>query len=268
MKPSTFFNRYPVFTYREFARAHSATGQRSRQTTKNLLSQHVANGLLLHVRRGLYAVVPPGANPETFPVDPYLVAAKMTDDAVLAYHTALELHGKAHSVFNEFYFLSRTPPRPAEFRSQRFRGVRFPKALRTKGQEEYGIKDLDRSGVDVRSTDLERTLVDVLDRPDLTGGWEETWRSLEAVEFFDLDEVVEYALLLDNATCAAKVGYFLDQHREHLMVEDVYLKSLKKRRPKQPHYMERNSRGKGRFMSEWNLVVPRAIVERVWEEVR
>ena len=31
-------------------------------------------------------------------VDPYLVAAKMTEDAVLAYHTALEFHGRAYSV--------------------------------------------------------------------------------------------------------------------------------------------------------------------------
>jgi hypothetical protein len=43
-------------------------------------------------------------------------------------------------------------------------------------------------------------LVDVLDRPDLSGGWEEIWRSLETIEYFDLDEIVAYARLLDNAT--------------------------------------------------------------------
>ena len=66
-------------------------------------------------------------------------------------------------------------------------------------------------------------MVDVLNRPDLSGGWEEIWRSLESVEFFDFDKVVEYALLLGNATTAAKVGLFLEQHREPLMVEEKHL---------------------------------------------
>ncbi|OGA43455.1 MAG: hypothetical protein A3G24_12650 [Betaproteobacteria bacterium RIFCSPLOWO2_12_FULL_62_13] len=65
----------------------------------------------------------------------------------------------------------------------------------------------------MRATTLERTLVDVFARPDLAGGWEEIWRSLETVEFFDLDVVVQYVLLLENATTAAKVGFFLEQHQ-------------------------------------------------------
>ena len=39
------------------------------------------------------------------------------------------------------------------------------------------------------------------------------------VEYYHLDKVVEYVELLDNATTAAKVGFFLDQHREQLMVD-------------------------------------------------
>jgi len=46
-------------------------------------------------------------------VDAYLLAAQMTDDAVLPYHTALELHGKAYSVFEEIQYLSGQAARPA-----------------------------------------------------------------------------------------------------------------------------------------------------------
>ena len=78
----------------------------------------------------------------------------------------------------------------------------------------FGVTGHNRSGVQLRVTNHERTLVDVLDRPDLTGSWEEIWRSLESVEFFSLDQVIEYTRLLENATTAAKVGFFLEQHRE------------------------------------------------------
>ncbi len=126
---------------------------------------------------------------------------------------------------------------------------------------------MDRSGMEVRVTSLERTLVDLLNRPDLSGGWEEIWRSLESVEFFDLDKVVEYALLLGNATTAAKIGFFLEQHREPLMVEEKHLESLHGLRPRQPHYLDRDKRKSGRLVSGWNLVVPREVFERTWAEV-
>jgi hypothetical protein len=107
----------------------------------------------------------------------------------------------------------------------------------------------------------------VLDRPDLTGSWEEIWRSLESVEFFDLDQVVEYAMLLENATTAAKVGYFLAQHGETLMVEDAHLAPLRKVRPRQPHYLIRGKRQNCRWVKEWNLMVPPEVLNRSWGEV-
>ena len=116
-------------------------------------------------------------------------------------------------------------------------------------------------------TSLERTLVDVLNRPDLSGSWEEIWRSLESVEYFDLDRVVEYALMLENATTAAKVGFFLEQHREPLMVEDKHLKPLLDFRPRRPHYLVRGKRTNGRLVTNWNLVLPKEVLHRSWGEV-
>lgn len=119
----------------------------------------------------------------------------------------------------------------------------------------------------LRFTGLERTLVDILDRPALSGSREEIWRSLESVEFFYLDRVLEYVLLLDNATTAAKVGFFLEQHREPLMVGEQHLKVLKGIGPRKPHYLERVKRSSGVYVKPWNLVVPREVFERSWGEV-
>ena len=115
----------------------------------------------------------------------------------------------------------------------------------------------------LRVASLERTMVDVLSRPRYSGGWEEVWRSLESVEFFDLDTVVEYTLLLKNATAAATVGFFLRQHQDTLMVEERYLDELRSNCPRQPHYLDRSKSG-GRLVSEWNLVVPPEVIERSW----
>ncbi len=260
-----FLAKHPVFRIDEL----SQLGEKvNRWTLKATLAHHRKQGHIILVRRGLYATVPQGASHETCPVDPYILASKMADDAVLAYHTALEVHGKAHSVYEQFRYLTNRATRTVEFRFHKYEGIRPPAALRAAGKKDFDVKTVDRSGVAVNVTSLERTLVDILDRPDIGGGWEEIWQSLEAVEFFDLEKVAEYALLLGNATTAAKVGYYLEQHREALMVEDVHLKPLRKCRPKRPHYMDRNSRGKGRLASEWNLIVPNLVVQRSWEEAQ
>lgn len=207
---------------------------------------------------------PGGTKPETCPVDPYLLAARMTDDAVLAYHTALEFHSRAYSMFEYFQYLTCHASRAMQFRSFRFNSIRHPKALLNRKKEMYGVKTMERSGLDIRVTSLERTMVDLLGRPELGGGWEEIWRSLEGVEFFDLELVIEYALLLGNATTTARVGFFLDQHRESLMVTEQHLDKLRKCIPKKPHYFERGKSGS--LIKSWNLIVPIPVLKRSWQE--
>jgi predicted transcriptional regulator of viral defense system len=267
MKHDDFFRKHPVFTGEELANHLSSRQGAGSRAKEALLAHYRKTGRVVRVRRGLYAVIPAGAAPNSYPVNLFLVTAKLTEDAVLSYHTALELHGRAHSVQEHFTYSSSRPLSPLTFRSHVFRGVTFPQALRRAGKESFGVLTAERAGMEIRVASLERTLVDVLDRPDLSGSWEEIWRSLESVEFFDLDKVVEYALLLGNATTAAKAGFFLEQHREPLMVEDRHLKSLHDLRPRQPHYLDRAGRKSGRLVSEWNLVIPREVIERAWGEV-
>jgi predicted transcriptional regulator of viral defense system len=114
----------------------------------------------------------------------------------------------------------------------------------------------------LRVTTLERTLVDVLDRPALAGGWEEVWRSLEGVDvYLDIERTVRYALLLNNATSAAKLGYFLAQNQERLQVPDDALNPLRAHMPKRPHYVERGQRSEARLLRDWNLMVPTALFD-------
>jgi len=267
MRLENFFHRRSVFTLEELGNFLASSGPRSPRTRESLLAYHRRAGRIVRVRRGLYAVVPRGAAPETYQFDPFLLASKMTKDAVLAHHTALEIHGKAYSVREHFTYQAGRPLRPVIFRSHVFRGVKYAKALRLKREESFGVVTVDRVGIEIRVTGLERTLVDVLDRPDLTGSWEEVWRSLESVEYFDLDKVIGYVSLLGNATTAAKVGFFLDQHRKSLMVEDSHLKPLHDLQPRRPHYLERSKRKAGRLVTDWNLIVPEKVLHRSWGEV-
>lgn len=258
-------SQHQVLTLDELQTHLDRKHSRNKRSREALVSYHLRQGNLIKIRQGLYAVVQPGYTAETTPIDPYLVAGKMAPDAVLAYHTALEIHGRAHSVFERFFFQSKSQSRPTLLRSYHFERISFPKALRERGTEQLATVTVDREGSPIRSASLERVLVDLHDRPELGGGWEEVWRSLETVEYFDLDLVVEYAEALGNRTTAAKVGYFLEQHADALMVDDAHLASLRELIPKRPHYLQRGQ--PGRLIQNWNLIVPAFLAERSWKEV-
>ncbi len=261
-----FLTQRAVFTVDELEKYLRERGSTNPNTRKSLLTYYRTRRRILPLRRGLYAVVPAGSEPSTSAVDPYLVAAKMAPDAVLAYHSALEFLGKAYSVYSRIDYVSTLKSLPLHLGSIVIRGVPIPSALRSNRKEMFGVTFHQRSGVELRVTDFERTLVDVLDRPDLTGSWEEIWRSLEMVEFFNLDKVIEYVNLLNNATTAAKVGFFLEQHREELMVDDNHLDRLRRLRPRQPHYVTRRKHESSRLVRGWNLIIPNEILNRSWEE--
>lgn len=265
MDPAAFYRSHPVFTLAEAQRALADSRSAHPRALRSLLANHQKSGKILRVRQGLFAVVPSGANPDMYPVDPLLIAGSLADDVVISYYGALEYHGKAHSVQNTYVVQSGHRIRELAFRSHSFSQVSFPKGLSDSGQEHLASRLEDRQGRDIRVATLERALVDCLHQPRLGGGWEEIWRSFEAVEFFDLELLTDYALAVGTATTVAKVGFFLQQHREALMVDDASLDRLRAAIPKQPQYLERDR--PGTLVAAWNLMVPPELSERNWVNV-
>ncbi len=259
-----FFAARPVFTHAEFVAAHTSDG-RSLNTSNNLLARQVAAGRLARVKRGIYATVPYGVKSKIFHPDPYLVATHLRKDAVVAHHSALSFHGHAYSVRWRMQYLTAARVRPFIFRGMEYVGIQASRSVRDLPEFGGGVLVRPHAGGKVRVTSLERTLVDLLHSPEQGGGWEEIWRSLESVEFFNLDMIIKHAFLLGSALTIARVGFFLDQHREELMVGDVHLDALARHVPSQPSYLDRR-REQGRLVHPWNLIVPEQVLHRLWEE--
>jgi predicted transcriptional regulator of viral defense system len=265
MKPREFFARHPVFTHAEFVRAHAGQG-RSEHTSNAALAQGVAAGRLVRVRKGIYAAVPPGVSVEAARPDPYLVATKLRDDAVVGYHSALEFHGRAYSTWSRVQYVTAARVRSFRFRGTEFVGEQAPAAVRDLPDFGGGVNVRPHAGGEVRVTSLERAVVDVLHAPDRGGGWEEVSRSLELIEFLDLNEVLAFTAKLRSALTAARVGFFLERHAEGWMVEEKHLAALAPHVPRQPSYLDAR-RKSGRLLFRWNLVVPEALLDRQWEEL-
>ncbi|MBG0775311.1 MAG: hypothetical protein H0S85_02630 [Desulfovibrionaceae bacterium] len=280
---------------------------RTKKAVEALLAMQKKAGRVVGVRRQLYVTLPEGVEPGLVRADPYVLASRMADDAIVAYGAALDMHlaarangagagadepgaapvradGAAGSATGTgagavgeralVTFLSNVRVRPADYGDHEFRAVGFPVALRDKRVEEHGVTELPRAPYaapselakahgpwPVRVTTPERTLVDLLDRPDLGGGFDLLWNKLPDLGRVDLDGVVAYVRLLNNATTAAKVGFYLDGHRQATGAQDGHLAALEAECPRRPHYLERSLRRSGRLVKPWNLVAPRHLLD-------
>lgn len=122
------------------------------------------------------------------------------------------------------------------------RFVTPPKALVAAGKADYLTMTIDRQGVAVRVTAVERTVVDVLHRSDIAGGTEEVLKSLDLVRYLDPAKVGDYVELLDNRSIASVSGWWLEERRSALGVTDDVLARLRARLPRSKRYRHQRTR--------------------------
>lgn len=263
MNMEIFLAQNQVFTIDE---ARNALGIKKKcSTLDNLLAYHLRRGHIIRIRKGLYYTIPRGAEANTYPTDPYLIAGKMAPDSTLAYYTSLGFHGKLHSLRNDFIYITQRKVKPPFiFRDTTFKGIAIPKEILA--NPNFGVEVVDYQGCKIRVTSLERTFVDMLDRPALINNWEEIWRSLEAIEYLNLQQVLAYTKILNNVTTYARVAFFLDQHREMLGLTEKDLTPFDVFKPKSPHYLDRHNKEPNQLISRWNLIVPKSLLQKIWEE--
>jgi predicted transcriptional regulator of viral defense system len=265
MTTAEFFALHPVFSLDEAARALALPAGRTGAVVR--LKHHVRKGRLKIVTRGVYAVVPPGVEVRRFQPDTILVAVVARPDAVVAYHAALELLGAAHSVFSETTVFAAAPRNPVAVGTLTVRFLAPPKALSASRLLHLGTRQVDRRGRLVRCTGPERTLVEGFRRPGLVGGAEELVVSAAGFPTLDLALLEEILRRYDIATLWSAAGWFLERFREVFHVPENVLARFKTRRPRSPHYLERDHRG-GVLVHRWNLILPDAVAQAAGDLAR
>jgi predicted transcriptional regulator of viral defense system len=257
----SFFSAHPVFRRDEYARA---VGRKSTdRVVSAMLRQHLKAGNIRRVARGVFAAVPAHGDAATWPTDRFLAASRLKPDAVIAYHSALELHGAAYTDAPDVQAVS--AGEPTVFATDQFacRFVKRPAGFVAK----HDVTTVDRGGLTVRVTTLERTLADLFDRLDLAGGADELFNSLALVERVKADDLVRAVRGLKDGGAAGAVGWWLEREQDRLGVPASALKSLHTLQPKHPQYVLGAQRGEAKFVKDWNILVPKALAAPTFEGV-
>ena len=260
-KPSStllFLERNEVFTLEEYMRAvDSEVSERTRYTN---LANAVRRGQAYRARRGLYASNL-GVYRDRVP-NVFVVASKAAPDASVSHHSALELHGVAHTPLRTVYFTSRHNVNDFEVRGYRFVRLTPPKGLLDNDPLAFTV--LVRSGdALVRATARERTLVDCLRDVDAAGGLEEVLRSVGGFASISTEPLRDYLALLDSPTLNARVGWALELFAAEWGVDRSFLEELAGRVGRGSYRLVRTAAAQ-RFVARWRLYVPDGLPYEEW----
>ncbi len=240
-----FFERFPLFTFEAFREAHASTGA-DVATTSSLIAYHLAQKHVSRLRRGLFVTA-------SGTCDPWVLAALLTPDGVIAYDGALAFH-ELMPFDLSVSLLSRSRLRPWVYDDIGFRTVQPPRSLKKSRALTSLVERHLIGGHQVRVTSVERTLVDVLDRLDLI---DDAWTivtAFRAARRLDVATLVDHALALNHAITAARLGSVLE---ELGLGSRAQLQALEDASPTSPDYFDATTRQEqNAFGPRWNLVVP------------
>jgi predicted transcriptional regulator of viral defense system len=249
-KANAFFSLHPVFRREEFVEEYVGTGH-SQKAAGKVLEHYVRRQRVRNVRRHLYVV-------ENVNVDPLLYASRITTDAVLAYASALTFHTKW--LTTDLWPVIARLPAPI-FTDSFFRC----RVIAKPDKEDRGsaVQQERLHGVTVRVTRLERTLVDLLDRPDLGPSFEELlFAFCDNAWNVDPSVMAAHAERINSSVCAARLGLMLQTHPRY-RTWGTTLRRLNQLRPTTPACAVPGIRQECFVQGRWNLVLPRNLFRRI-----
>jgi predicted transcriptional regulator of viral defense system len=225
-----------------------------------LLNNMHKKGALDKVKANLYVRIPGHIVHDRgkFAEDPILIAKHLARPYFFSYYTALQIHGLAQQYSRQYYLsTTRVAPR-VSYHGSEIRPVVLNKA-RFFGFEKktYGAEEIVVSG-------LERTILDVLNRPEYAGGYEEILRCFLDMENVDWDKLMAYGGRMRETILYNRLGFVFELLKDSVKTPSSFLSALEKRLPEHKYYFERGR--KGRLIKRWRLIIdPR--LEKIAEGV-
>jgi len=194
----------------DYSLAYKALPNSKASAVRELLSDMTRRGLLMRLKEGVYCIIPYEANAETFMPDWHLIAEHIVNDAqhYIGYYSALQIHNLITQPSLKEQIVVSKQIRPSEIR---IKEVPFQFIYHNE-KHFFGAK---KTWIDsfnkVLCSDLEKTFIDCLFKPDYAGGIVEVARAIYvSKEKIKYDILLEYAKKFDSQAVIKRLGFLLE----------------------------------------------------------
>jgi predicted transcriptional regulator of viral defense system len=194
----------------DYSLAYKALPDSKASAVRELLSDMTKRGLLMRLKDGVYYIIPYEQNAETFMPDWHLIAEHMVNDAkqYIGYYSALQIHNLITQPSLKEQIVVSKQIRPSEIK---IKDVPFQFIYHNEkhffGEKKIWIDSYNK----VLCSDLEKTFIDCLFKPDYAGGIVEVARAIyTSKDKIKYDILLEYAKKFDSQAVIKRLGFLLE----------------------------------------------------------
>lgn len=192
-----------IFTTRD---AYEVLGKS--KATRDVVDRLVEKGWLERIEKGKYLIVPLKAGPDrVWTEDALVIAQYLVEPSTVAYWSALSYWNLTEQA-PRITYVQTTARR--ENRRPTVLGMRF-RIVRVKPQKFFGNHAQYANESSIRVTDREKTIIDCLDRPELSGGVAEVAKALrEGDGNFNWERATDYLCRFGSGTVVKRLGFLIE----------------------------------------------------------
>lgn len=236
----------PCFGYAE---AVQALPDSKDGAIRELLSDMTGRGLLMRLKDGLFYIIPYEEDAESFVPDWHVLAEYLVGGAehYIGYYSALEIHNliTQPSLKEQIVVEQQIRPPLIKIKNVHFQFI-YHNEKHFFGRQKIWIDSFNR----VSCSDLEKTFIDCLFKPDYAGGVVEIAKAIyisrEKIKF---DKLLDYAIKFDSQAVIKRLGFLL----ETLGIKDQIINELEKIKTASYTVLDTELPKTGKRISRWSI---------------
>jgi len=212
------WEKQPFLTIKQAGRILSVSDEHARV----ILHRLVKKGWLAPVVPGVFELIPADRGEVAFvDTNPLALGSVLADPYAFAYSTAAYFYGLTTQAATMVFLQTNAGnTHTVTARGKSYRVIVVPDDLF------FGIETVNAYGSSAKMTDLEKTVLDCLFRPEISGDIPEVAAMLwQGKKRFDWQKLVDYALRFQSQSLIQRLGFLLDElnigipstDREHLL---------------------------------------------------
>jgi predicted transcriptional regulator of viral defense system len=214
-----------------------------------MLSNMVKRGLLMRVKIGLYYTIPFEQDPETFMPDWHLISQYLVGDAeyYIGYFSALQIHSLTTqpNLKEQIVVNKQIKPSTLMVKSIPFQFI-YHNEKHFFGNKKTWIDSYNK----VQCSDLEKTFIDCLFKPQYAGGITEITKAVyKSKDKIDYNKLLDYAKRFNSQAVIKRLGFLL----ELLEIKNDIIDKLQKLRTNSFELLEPSYPKEGKTIFRWAI---------------
>jgi len=224
---------------------------------KNILSKLASDGAAQRVGKGKYIIIPADVlyGRKSYIGDPLVLVSKLMKgiDYYVAYYSAAHIRGITEQMPFKTTVAVLKQLRPIKIGNIHMNFVNLKKS------RFFGYEETEYMGISLNVSDMEKTIVDCIDRQDLCSGIAEVIRTLSnafEVEKLNWQKLSSYVKRFESHALAQRLGFIMEllRERKKIQVEQIILDELLSLTSPKVYPLDIKAPKQGEISRKWRII--------------